>query len=461
MQSLKKSEKPVSKEEKIIAKTHLPVFLETGNTNILVVGGGETALSQLRSLLKQHSIRSVTIVAPEISKEISELAGKHSNIHLKEKEFTASDLQDINLAIAATFDLQLAKTVKEASAARMIWFHAVGAEEPGNFHFGQVINKNEVQVAISANGQTKEITRQIRELLGNNEEKKWKGIASKLIIAFALMAVGHIIISYLPLPSLKEIIASSRPYFNYQFLFFILAGFIAQMVDGTLGMGYGVTSATCLMSFGISPVSVSAAIHTSEIFTTGVSGYSHYKFGNVNKKLFKHLVIPGVLGAILGAVLLVFLGEKAGKWLMPVIALYAMFLGLRILLRAFQRNKQNSKIKRIGWLAGAGGFLDSFGGGGWGPIVTSTLIAKGRSPKYTIGSVNLTEFFVTLASAATFFATVGIHHWNIVLGLLIGGSVAAPIAARVAGKLPTRTMMILVGIMVMIWCARMIIKSFV
>jgi len=213
------------------------------------------------------------------------------------------------------------------------------------------------------------------------------------------------------------------------------------------------------MSFGVNPVSVSAAIHASEIFTSGISGYSHYRFGNVNKKLFKHLVIPGIIGAILGALLLVFLGEKAGSWLMPVFALYALFLGVKILIKAFQKPAKDRKVKRIGWLAWTGGFLDSFGGGGWGPIVTSTLIAKGRSPKYTIGSVSLTEFFVTLASAATFFVTVGIQHWNIVLGLLIGGSIAAPIAARLAGRLPRKTMMIAVGIMVIIWCVRMIVKS--
>lgn len=289
--------------------------------------------------------------------------------------------------------------------------------------------------------------------------KKWRRIAGYCIAVFALMVIGHLILSLLPIPAVKELIEQARPYFNYQFLFFVVAGFAAQMVDGALSMGYGVVSATCLMSFGINPVASSAAIHTSEIFTTGISGYSHYKFGNVNKKLFKHLVIPGVIGAIAGALLLVLLGEKAGKWLMPIVALYAMFLGLKIILKALRQKAANTKAKRIGWLAGAGGFLDSFGGGGWGPIVTSTLVAKGRDPRYTIGSVCLTEFFVTVASATTFFLTVGIHHWNIVLGLIIGGSLAAPIAAKLAGKLPRKTMMIAVGIMVMIWCVRMLIKS--
>lgn len=290
---------------------------------------------------------------------------------------------------------------------------------------------------------------------------KSKKLARTLFIVFALMTAANLIVTFTPLPPLGEVVRLVEEGFNRQFLFFILAGFLAQMVDGVLSMGYGVTSATCLISFGVNPVAMSAAIHTSEIFTSGISGYSHFKFGNVNKKLFKHLVIPGVLGAILGAVLLVYLGEKGGQWLMPIIALYAGFLGVKILVKAFQEQTPTKKVKRIGWLAGAGGFLDSFGGGGWGPIVTSTLIAKGKCPKYTVGSVTLTEFFITLASAFTFFVSIGVSHWNIVLGLLIGGAIAAPIAARLAGKLPRKAMMIAVGIMVLIWCIRLVIKSLI
>lgn len=288
---------------------------------------------------------------------------------------------------------------------------------------------------------------------------KTRKLAQTLIIVFAVMTAIHLVVSYTPLPPLAQLTDYIKEGLNRQFFFFILAGFLAQMVDGVLSMGYGVTSATCLISFGVNPVAMSAAIHTSEIFTTGISGYSHYRFGNVNKKLFKHLVIPGVIGAIMGAALLVYLGEKNGKWLMPVVALYAAFLGIKILVKVYREQTANKKVKRIGWLAWAGGFLDSFGGGGWGPIVTSTLIAKGKCPKYTVGSVSLTEFFITLASAFTFFVSVGVSHWNIVLGLLIGGSVAAPLAARLAGKLPRKTMMIALGIMVLIWSIRMFIKS--
>jgi uncharacterized membrane protein YfcA len=223
-------------------------------------------------------------------------------------------------------------------------------------------------------------------------------------------------------------------------------------------MGYGVTSATILLSAGVNPAAISGSIHTAEMFASGASGYSHYKFGNVNKKLFKALLIPGVIGAILGAIFLTKLGQTHIDYLRPIMAAYTLFLGIRILTLAFRRKKQQSKFKRYGMLAGAGGFLDSFGGGGWGPIVTTTLITKGRSPKYVIGSVSLTEFFVTLASAFTFFTLLGVSHWQTIVALIIGGFIAAPFAARLTGKLPRKTSFILLGVLVIFWSLRILIK---
>jgi uncharacterized membrane protein YfcA len=195
------------------------------------------------------------------------------------------------------------------------------------------------------------------------------------------------------------------------------------------------------------------------MFSSGVSGYSHYKFGNVNKKLFKALLIPGIIGAVAGAFLLSKFGDQYSQYVRPFLAAYTLFLGLKIFLAAFKKNRKTSKIKRVGWLAGAGGFLDSFGGGGWGPLVTSSLISKGRTPRYVIGSVSITEFFVTLASALTFFTFLGISHWQVIVGLIIGGVVAAPIAVRLAGRLPLKTMLIAVGTMVVLWSVRLLVKS--
>ena len=140
-------------------------------------------------------------------------------------------------------------------------------------------------------------------------------------------------------------------------------------------------------------------------------------------------------------------------------AAYTLFLGIKIFITAFKHVQAKKKFRRYGWLAGAGGFLDSFGGGGWGPIVTSTLITKGRTPKYVVGSVSLTEFFVTLASAFTFFTLIGVQHWQVIVALVLGGLVAAPIAARLSGKLPRKASFILLGLIVVIWSVRILFKS--
>ena len=288
-----------------------------------------------------------------------------------------------------------------------------------------------------------------------DRKTNWKIRAFIVLALFGISLIFNVLMMFFTTTDLKDAALKIEPVF-YQL---VAVGFLAQLIDGLLGMGYGVTSQIFLMSLGISPAAIGSSIHTAEMFSSGASGFSHYKFGNVNKKLFKVMVIPGVIGAILGALLLVFLGEKYGAWVKPALAAYAMILGLRILSRAFVKsNGQKKKVKRAGWLALAGGFLDSFGGGGWGPLVTSTLISKGRSPQFVIGTVSLTEFFVTFASAFTFFATIGVSHWQVIAGLIVGGVVAAPISARLAGKLPTKWMFIGVGCMVIFWSLRILWK---
>lgn len=243
------------------------------------------------------------------------------------------------------------------------------------------------------------------------------------------------------------------------FLIFVVAGFVAQMIDGSLGMAYGVSASTFLLSFGVPPAATSASIHTSEIFTSGVSGFMHLKFRNVNKKLFLTLLIPGVVGAVLGAYVLSSL-QEFNYIFKPLVACYTFVLGVLILRKAIGNSVEKRKTKNVKRLAVFGGFMDSIGGGGWGPIVSSTLIAKGRHPRYTIGSVNLTEFFVSLASSITFFVVIGISHLTIIAGLILGGVVAAPIAASLTRKIPTKRMMLIVGIVVMIVSVRLIVTSF-
>ncbi len=270
--------------------------------------------------------------------------------------------------------------------------------------------------------------------------------------AIGLMIVGHLLFSYLTTENLIAVFNSV----NSEILYYIAGGFIAQMIDGALGMAYGVTATTFLLSVGITPAAASASVHASEVFTSGVSGYMHLKFGNVNSKLFKTLVIPGIIGAIIGAYVLSSL-EEYSTYIKPIVSIYTLFLGVIIIRKALIKRMEKRQLKRVGVLALFGGYLDSIGGGGWGPIVSSTLIASGRHPKYTIGSVNLTEFFVSLASSITFFTVIGLGYWQVIIGLILGGVVAAPIAAKLANKLPVKSMMILVGMVIIIVSLRQII----
>ncbi len=289
-------------------------------------------------------------------------------------------------------------------------------------------------------------------------ERRWKIVATVCLAVFGVLLIALFIYTYIPLNETYRTVKDWYALLDKNFHWMFLAGFLAQIVDGALGMGYGVTSASILLSTGISPAAISGSIHTSEVFASATSGYSHYKFGNVNKKLFKALVIPGVIGAAAGAVFLVMMGEQYGKYIRPAVAVYTLLLGIKFIINAFREMKPQKKFKHYRLLAAFGGFFDSFGGGGWGPIVTSTLINNGRNHKYVVGSVSLTEFFITLASAFTFFTMIGVSHWQIIIALMLGSFIAAPFAAKLAGKLPKKTAFFLLGILVIIWSMRILVK---
>lgn len=265
----------------------------------------------------------------------------------------------------------------------------------------------------------------------------------------ALLLCGYLLCYFLPPGILGGHAYRFAQSVDSSIFIYMLAGFVAQLIDGALGMAYGVTATTFLLSFGISPAASSASVHASEVFTSGASGLMHLKFGNVNAKLFKSLLIPGVIGAILGAYTISYF-EHYNYIVKPLVSLYTLVLGIVILAKALRKNKLRKKIKHLFPLALFGGFLDSVGGGGWGPIVSSTLIARGRNPRYTIGSVNLAEFFVALSSSLAFVSLIGLTHWTIITGLIIGGVIAAPIGAYLANKIPVKTIMILVGLVVII-----------
>ena len=224
-------------------------------------------------------------------------------------------------------------------------------------------------------------------------------------------------------------------------------GLAAQIVDGALGMAYGITSNSFLLGIGASPVAASGAVHVAEIFTTAFSGVSHIRFGNVDKDLFKKIVIPGVLGGVIGVV---FLTSIDGKLLKPFITAYLLVMGIIILRKAFKtrQEKASHELKHVRKLAVSGGFLDAVGGGGWGPVVTSSLIGQGNNPRKTIGTVNTAEFFVALATGTSFLLLGGVDHWVLVAGLVFGGLFAAPFAAYLTSRLSIRFLLLSVGLLI-------------
>ena len=238
--------------------------------------------------------------------------------------------------------------------------------------------------------------------------------------------------------------------------FYIFVGFIAQMIDGALGMAYGVTSTSLLLTMGIPPAQASASVHAAELVTTAVSGAFHLKFGNVDKKVLRRLLIPGVIGGAIGAYVLT---EIPSTTIKPLVAGYLIIMGGIILWKAFRKVAPKELKTKLVPLGLVGGFFDAIGGGGWGPIVTTTLVARGKEPRFAVGSVNLAEFFVTLSESFVFILTIGLIHWKIIIGLMIGGVLAAPLAAYVCSRIPRRPMMCMVGVLIIAVSLRTLILS--
>jgi len=237
--------------------------------------------------------------------------------------------------------------------------------------------------------------------------------------------------------------------FDNTFYTFIAIGFCAQLIDGALGMAYGASSTSLLLQFGVSPKIASASVHMAEVFTTGVSGLSHLKFKNIDKNLLIKLVVPGVIGAVIGAYLLSAVLDSG--FIKPYISAYLLILGIVILIKGLRNNfKTQKKVKRAGLLALFGGLFDAIGGGGWGPIVTSNILNQGKDPRLTIGTVNTAEFFVTFFATGIFLFYVGIDSWQVVLGLIIGGVLAAPLGALVASRINKRVLMIVVSLVIIL-----------
>lgn len=242
------------------------------------------------------------------------------------------------------------------------------------------------------------------------------------------------------------------------FVLFVAVGFAAQLVDGAIGMAYGLSGTTVMLSFGIPPATASASVHAAEVLTAGISGFSHRRLGNVDWAFVSRLALPGIAGGAIGAYLLTTI---PGETIAPFVHAYLLGMEAWILWKALRRRATVAEPPRwIAPLGSGGGFLDAIGGGGWGPMVTSTLLGHGTTPRFAIGSVNFTEFFVTATISVTFLGTIGLELWPIIAGLILGGVLAAPLAAYAAYKIPDQPLMIVVGSVIALLSLRGLIQAF-
>jgi uncharacterized membrane protein YfcA len=258
----------------------------------------------------------------------------------------------------------------------------------------------------------------------------------------------------------RSIDAGDRRMIWEDFIILVIAGLACGFVDASLGMGYGVTSASVLVSFGIAPAIASASVHTAEAFVDIISGGAHFKFGNVRRDLLVPLLICGTIGAVLGAAGLSFVSLEASK---PIVSSVLLCMGLAVLIKFLfrweksgkssfssdskERNYSKKKLATLGFVAG---FIDAAGGGGWGPILTPAFVATGSNPRKAVGTVEFTEPLISIAAFITFGLIIGFENflWNIVVPILIGGIILTPIAAYVCSKTPKRLLGILVGLWV-------------
>ncbi|MGJ7030660.1 TSUP family transporter [Niabella hirudinis] len=498
--------------------TLFPVFIKLEELRLLIIGGGKIALEKLGAVLANSPATSIQLVAKEIIPEVKLLAAGHVNLQLHERPYNIDDIRQASLVIAAVNDPDTALQIKKDATAAEKLVNIADKPALCDFYLGSVVKKGHLKIAISTNGKSPTIAKRLREtftaaipdemndLLGNMQQIRnqlsgnfdhkvkvlnhiTKGLAadgvnsdaafnidnppenevvdSSALVATAtrrstpyLVGIGLFLVLALAVYTLYIFgVNDSILHFlnkdNHLFYWMMLVGFLAEIVAGSMGMGYGVICTTILLMLNVAPPIVSASIHSAESFTTAAGSISHFKLGNVNKKLTKALAIPAVIGAVIGALSLSYLGEKDAKLMKPFIAAYTLYLGVRILMNTFNRKKgkpapkkNKQKKTNITALGLAGGFIDSFGGGGWGPLVTGTFIKNGRTPRYVIGSSTVAKFILTLTSAITFVFTLGIQHWNIVAGLLIGGIITAPFSAMLTAKLPTKKMFAIVGVLV-------------
>jgi siroheme synthase-like protein len=476
-----------------------PVFIKLNTIHTLLIGAGPVGLEKLSAILTNSPEARVTVIALDILPELQELAKGYEKVKLIQRAFNPADLDDADLVVAATNNDALNQQIRTEADQRNLLVNFADKPDLCNFYLGSIVKKGDLKIAISTNGKSPTIAKRLKEVLNDNlpeelndtlqqmqalrntlngnfsskvkklnevtailvkekTEDKVKKNFKWLIWTSIVFSFGIVITAFWHKePEFQAYISQLNPMFYW----FLIGGFIFAMIDGAIGMSYGVTSTSFSLAMGVPPASASMGVHLSEILSNGIAGWMHYRFGNVNWKLFRILLIPGIVGAVVGAYLRSSL-EHYSNYTKPLVSLYTLILGGVILSKAFKVNRKHKdpkgKIKKISLLGLFGGFIDAVGGGGWGSIVLSSLIAGGRNPRFSLGTVKITRFFIALMSSLTFITMLNGAHWEAVGGLVIGSALASPIAARVSNKISVKTIMVSVGVLVVLVSLRSIVN---
>ncbi|MDB0011427.1 TSUP family transporter [Crocinitomicaceae bacterium] len=495
----------MTKLEQTSVNELFPVFLKLNQFNVLLIGGGIVGLEKLSALIKNSPKANVTIVSLSFTEELKSYISTLSNVELVQDEFNPSYLEGKNIVISALNNIDKSAEIKEIVNAKGLLYNAADKPELCDFYLGSTVTKGNLKIGISTNGKSPTMAKRIKETLndvfpdetqevlenlyqirselkGDFEKKiktlnkitkdmvaqeestfyKIKKAALYSVLIIIGVLISHVLLSYIPFDSVKELGNDVVANLDENIGWYLLIGFVAQMIDGALGMAYGVSVTTFLLSLGIpiiTPAIASASMHASEIFTSGSSSLVYMRHKNINKKMFRALLIPGVIGAIVGVTTVSFVSKEYFSIIRPLVAVYTLVLGVLIIIRTFNVPKKRKKIKQLFPVAFTGGFLDSVGGGGWGPIVTTSLLAGGRHLRYAVGSSHLAKFFVAFTSTITFFFFIGLNHWQIIFGLVIGGMIASPMSIYFSTKIPIKKGLLLVGTVIILISLKTIIQT--
>lgn len=487
MTLLPRNSKFTIKDENTKGNPLFPVFLKLNELHTVLIGAGNVGLEKLTAILHNSADARVTVIALTVLPEIYLLAAEYAGLNIIQKPFADNDLDNADLVIAATDQAELNRFIRQSAHDRKLLINVADKPELCDFYLGSIVQKGDLKIAISTNGKSPTVAKRLKEVLNASlpdeldttlqqmsdlrnslsgdfadKVRKLNEVTSilvepKVVVKrnFIWLIWSAIILSILVAvtalwfnePGFRAYAQNIQPAFYY----FLGAGFVFALIDGAIGMSYGVTSTTFSLSMGIPPASASMGVHLSEIMSNGIAGWMHYRMGNINWKLFKMLLIPGIVGAVTGAYLLSSL-EHYSQYTKPFVSLYTLILGCVILSKAFNTGvkKSSEKIKKIPLLGLGGGFIDAVGGGGWGSIVLSTLIAGGRHPRFSLGTVKLSRFFIALMSSITFITMLNSNHWEAVAGLVIGSAIASPIAAKISNRISAKAIMIAVAVIVIL-----------